>query len=147
MKTSVMFYNFHPLVHISPFIFGLIVGHLILNRPLKRHPYWFTVGIFSFIGFILGFFYMENIDIKEPTLSTLEIISMLTFGRIPMLTFFCWIIYSCICGCIGKISIGCCVLFIKINLYFQLLWIDFFLPLFGDHLLNFPMVFILPASS
>lgn len=99
MKASLMFYNFHPFVHISPFIFGLIAGHLITNRPVKRPAFICTIGIVSYIGFLMSFFYMENLDIKAPSLSTLEIVSMLTFGRIPMLTFFCWIIYSCICGC------------------------------------------------
>ena len=99
-----MFYNFHPLVHISPFIFGLIVGHLLTNRPVKRYTYTISIGVISFVGFIFGFIYMEHLDIQAPNLSTWEIISMLTFGRVPMLTFFCWIIYASLSGCISMFA-------------------------------------------
>lgn len=105
MKTSVMFYNFSPLVHVAPFIFGLTFGHhLTRQHPVKAHPYSNAIGLFSFIGFLCGFFYMENLDlINSPHLTTFEIVSMLTFGRIPLLTFFCWIIYACQCRCICKL--------------------------------------------
>ena len=85
---------------------AFFVGNIMSTKPVKRYTHTVTIGVVSFIGFILSFIYMENLDIKEPNLSIFEIISMLTFGRVPMLTFFCWIIYASLSGCISKFRFG-----------------------------------------
>lgn len=113
IKQSVMFYLFNPFPHLQPLIIGLWVGHLIITRPSvsakltagnnrngsMRNA---IIGCLALAGFFTCFFFIENMNLSNPNLTTFKLTMMLTFGRPMLVGLHAWIIYSCIKGHISK---------------------------------------------
>ncbi|KAH9491201.1 hypothetical protein DERF_015932 [Dermatophagoides farinae] len=109
IKQSVMFYLFNPFPHLQPLIIGLWVGHLIITRPSvsakltagnnrngsMRNA---IIGCLALAGFFTCFFFIENMNLSNPNLTTFKLTMMLTFGRPMLVGLHAWIIYSCIKG-------------------------------------------------
>lgn len=102
MKQSVMFYFFSPFGHLQPLIVGLLIGHWILNcpgppnnlRPLKNA----ITGLFCLALFLTCFIYTENINLFDPQIGQIQVILMITVGRLMLVSFHSWIIYASIKG-------------------------------------------------
>ncbi|OTF75298.1 hypothetical protein BLA29_008701 [Euroglyphus maynei] len=115
IKQSVMFYLFNPFPHLQPLIIGLWVGHLIITQPIisakitgkngnnqnksMLNP---IIGCLTLIGFFTCFFFIENMNLMNPNLTTFRLTLMLTLGRPMLVGLHAWIIYSCITGHISK---------------------------------------------
>nr|XP_027194180.1 nose resistant to fluoxetine protein 6-like [Dermatophagoides pteronyssinus] len=109
IKQSVMFYLFNPFPHLQPLIIGLWVGHLIITQPSisakitsgnnrNRSMRNAITGCLALIAFFTCFFFIENMNLMNPNLTTFRLTMMLTLGRPMLVGLHAWIIYSCITG-------------------------------------------------
>lgn len=116
IKQSVMFYLFNPFPHLQPLIIGLWVGHLIITQPSisakitsgnnrNRSMRNAITGCLALIAFFTCFFFIENMNLMNPNLTTFRLTMMLTLGRPMLVGLHAWIIYSCITGHISKFLI------------------------------------------
>lgn len=87
------------MVHLSSFIFGIFIGHLMRFPPkLSSGRTLMGWGVFTSISFIATIIYLERIEFANPRLSMFHIMSILTFGRTLSLGFFTWVLYACTVG-------------------------------------------------
>lgn len=106
IKQSIVFYNFNPVVHLSPFIFGMALGRWIIatiDQPkCQRHYQVAIAGITSFLLTTASMAFMEQLKITNPSLPAARVAVMLSVGKLVLISFFCWLVYACIMGHISE---------------------------------------------